>query len=277
MFEVTLSDGGQVFGESWGRGPGLVLVQRSLSVRADYAMLGAALGSHYTLHVYDRRGHGDSTPRGTYLSLRQEVADLKAVLEETGARTVLAHSSGALVALELARGYALDGLALLEPGVSLDGSLPYEWVPELLVALKAHDDALAMSIVSRGFGRPAWMAPLPLWIRLSLVRAFLRSDRGRVHRAQLDTGTSELLQVIAHDRGPEAYAAVRAPLWLGVSDAGPGHYLATAKLLHDAVPGSRLTVVAGRRRGEQDVPPALLAPLLGFLDECLIPRTTGAD
>ncbi|MEO9153675.1 MAG: alpha/beta hydrolase [Lapillicoccus sp.] len=269
MFEVTLRDGAHVTGQSWGSGPGLVLVQRSLSVRADYAALGVALGDRYTLHVYDRRGHGDSTPRGSYLSLRQEVADLEAVLEETGSRAVLAHSSGALVALELARRRDLDGLALYDPGISLDGSLPYDWVPELLAAIKRRDEARAMAVVSRGFGRPAWMAPLPMWLRLALVRVFLRSRRGRMYRAQLDTGTSELLQVIAHDRGPETYAGIRAPLWLAVGADSPGHYLATAELLHRAVPGSRLEVVKGSRHSQQGVPPALLASLKGFLDECL--------
>lgn len=236
---------------------------------ADYAPLGEALSDRYRLHVYNRRGHGDSTPRGPYLSLRQEVADLEDVLENTGSRAVLAHSSGALVALELARRRDLDGLALYDPGISLDGSLPYDWVPELLVAVKARDEARAMSVVSRGFGRPGWMAPLPMWLRMLIVRVFLRSQRGRLYRTQLDAGTSELLQVIAHDRGPETYAAIRAPLWLAVGDDSPGHYLATAELLHAAVPGSRLTIIDGSRHNQQGVPSALLESLLEFLDECL--------
>lgn len=277
MFEVTLRDGGRVVGQSWGSGPGVVVVQRSLSVRADYAPLGAALAGRYTLHVYDRRGHGDSTPRGPYLSLRQEVDDLQAVLRETGSTAVLAHSSGALAALELARRQELGGLALYDPGISLDGSIPFDWVPELLVAVKARDDARAMAIISRGFGRPAWMALLPLWIRLALVRLFLQSDRGRMYRTQLDTGTSELLQVIAHDRGPETYAAIRAPLLLAVGSASQGHYLATAELLRAAVPGSRLTIIEGSQRRQQGVPPALLTPLLSFLDGCDLPRTATPD
>ena len=235
------------------------------------------MGNRYTLHVYDRRGHGDSTPRGPYLSLRQEVADLRDVLRETGSSAVLAHSSGALVALELARRRELDGLALYDPGVCLDGSLPYEWVPELLVAVKARDDALAMSIISRGFGRPAWMAPLPLWIRLTLVQVFLRSARGRMYRAQLDTGMSELLQVIAHDCSPQTYAAIRAPLWIGVGSTSQGHYLGTAELLHAAVPGSRMTIIEGSRHGEHGLPPTALPPLLSFLDERLAPRSATAD
>ncbi len=277
LFEVTLRDGGRVIGESWGSGPGLVLVQRSLSVRADYAPLGAALAGRYTLHVYDRRGHGDSTPRGAYLSLRQEVDDLQAVLRETGSAAVLAHSSGALAALELARRQELAGLALYDPGVSLDGSIPYDWVPELLAAVKARDDARAMAIISRGFGRPAWMAPLPLWVRLALVRVFLQSGRGRMFRTQLDAGTSELLQVIAHDRRPETYAAIHAPLLLAVGSTSHGHYLATAELLHAAVPGSRLSIVEESRSSQQGVPPGLLLPLLEFLDGCHLPRAATAD
>ncbi|MEO7062066.1 MAG: alpha/beta hydrolase [Lapillicoccus sp.] len=269
MFELDLRDGGRLIGQTWGEGPGVVVVQRSLSVWGHYDELAERLAAHYTVHVYDRRGHGDSSARGPYSTLRREVQDLAAVLDETGSDSVFAHSSGALVALELARGRSLRGLALYDPGVSLDGSVPDEWVPDLLEALKSDDDGAAMAVVAAGFGRPAWLSALPRGVREALVRSFLRSRRGRVYQRQLGTGTAELLQVVAHDRGPHAYAGIRSPLWLGVGEASPRHYLETAELLHAAVSDSRLQRVAGAEHSETGMPLAVVESLVSFFDECL--------
>src|SRR5258708_20031582 len=60
----------------------------------------------------------------------KECEDVLALLQKTGASLLVGHSFGGLVALEVARNNpSLTKVAVYEPGVSLDGSIPMDWMP----------------------------------------------------------------------------------------------------------------------------------------------------
>lgn len=266
IFELTLDNGERLVGESHGSGPGLVVVQQSLSTVEDYRALAMHLGQHLTVHLFERRGHGGSSPPLSPPSLKQEAAELARLLDATGAEMVLAHSSGALVALELARTRRLDALALYDPGVSVDGSLPTEWVPDFVAAVRADAQELAMALVSTGLNTPPIMARLPLPLRRLAAGVFLRTRRGQMFRQQLDAGASELLLVVAHDRPASTYDDLLVPLWIAIGAESPRHYRTTSERLRDAVPGTSLTVIPGAgRRALTLASPQLTEPLLDYL------------
>jgi pimeloyl-ACP methyl ester carboxylesterase len=61
------------------------------------------LAQRFRITIYDRRGHSQSERRPTQGSIREDVADLAAIIERTGAPAhVLGNSMGASISLRLA-------------------------------------------------------------------------------------------------------------------------------------------------------------------------------
>src|SRR6266702_3131246 len=84
---VMSHDGTSIGYQSFGSGPGVVLVQGAMGTAQNYRQLALALASQFTVHVPDRRGRGMS-PRSydAKHSIRDDVDDLRCILEQTGAR-----------------------------------------------------------------------------------------------------------------------------------------------------------------------------------------------
>ena len=110
-----------------GTGPGLIIVPGALALATDFDRLAAALASRFTVHTIERRGRGASGPQGDNYSSDAECADIEAVRAATGARFVFGHSFGGFLALEAAlKDAAFERMAVYEPGVSIDGSIPID-------------------------------------------------------------------------------------------------------------------------------------------------------
>jgi pimeloyl-ACP methyl ester carboxylesterase len=118
-----------------GKGPSLVVVPGTARTSAHYDRLAESLADQFTVYVMDRRGRGNSGPQSTNYSLKKELEDVAAVLKKAQATLLFGHSYGGLVALEVALEYPLMKLAIYEPGVSINGSLPINWI-------SAYEDAL---------------------------------------------------------------------------------------------------------------------------------------
>jgi pimeloyl-ACP methyl ester carboxylesterase len=127
---VLSRDGTRIGYLSVGGGPPVLVVPGVLSMAADYGAFARALSRHFTVHTIERRGRGESGPQGDDYSIDKECEDVRALQAETGAALLVGHSYGGLVALEVARNSkAFRKLAVYEPGVSIDGSMPTAWMP----------------------------------------------------------------------------------------------------------------------------------------------------
>src|SRR4051794_14948954 len=129
MSVAVSADGTAITYRSTGEGPGLVVVPGNNRRAHHYDAFAEAL-PRYRVHAIDRRGRGASGPQGPAYSIDREVEDLAAVADATGAELVFGHSYGGLVALHAALRHRFAGLAVYEPGVSLDGSFDLSWLPE---------------------------------------------------------------------------------------------------------------------------------------------------
>jgi pimeloyl-ACP methyl ester carboxylesterase len=80
-----------------------------------------ALAERYQLLTYHRRGYGGSAPATGPVTLADQAADCHALLTDLSIERahVIGHSSGALIALQLAleAPQIVQSLILLEPGV----------------------------------------------------------------------------------------------------------------------------------------------------------------
>ena len=142
---------------------------------ADYAAFAKSLGEHFTVHTIERRGRGLSGPQGEDYSIVKECEDVSSLQEKTGASLLVGHSFGGLIALEVARNNpSVSKVAVYEPGVSIDGSIPMGWMPgyEKKLAEKKYFDAFVEFTTGLG---PERARKTPRWLMKLLLRFFLNS------------------------------------------------------------------------------------------------------
>jgi pimeloyl-ACP methyl ester carboxylesterase len=176
---VLSTDGTRIAYLSVGDGPSVVVVPGVLSMAADYAAFARALAEHFTVHTMERRGRGESGPQGDGYSLAKECEDVLALQAETGAAFLVGHSYGGLVALEVARNNTtFRKIAVYEPGVSINGSMPTAWMPgyEKKLAEKRNLDALVEFTLADAPRRiqktPRWLMKLILLVLVSCSRQY---------------------------------------------------------------------------------------------------------
>jgi pimeloyl-ACP methyl ester carboxylesterase len=176
---VLSRDGTKIGYLSMGSGPSVLVIPGVLSMAADYAAFARALAEHFTVHTIERRGRGESGPQGDDYNIVKECEDVLALQAETGAALLVGHSYGGLVALEVARtNKALSKIAVYEPGVSIDGSMPTAWMPgyEKKLAEKRNVDALVEFTLADAPPRiqrmPRWLMKLLLLVLVSCSRQY---------------------------------------------------------------------------------------------------------
>jgi pimeloyl-ACP methyl ester carboxylesterase len=174
---VTSADGTPVEYLSAGSGPPVIVIPGALAVASDLTAFATLLARRHTVHVVQRRGRGGSGPQGERYGIARECEDVEAVRARTGARLIFGHSFGGLVALRAACGStAFDAVAVYEPGVSVSGSIPVDWIGRARQEVAAGADFEAFISFACGVN-PEQTGRLPRWLlRLILRRALPRAE-----------------------------------------------------------------------------------------------------
>ncbi|GAA3451910.1 alpha/beta fold hydrolase [Dactylosporangium matsuzakiense] len=102
----------------------LVVVHGGAITKRYYEPLAKRLAGRVNVHLYNRRGREEAGPRPPGYTIDDEIADLAAVLERTGARSVLGHSFGGLVVMRAALELPLDAIVLYDGTVNVDNVFP---------------------------------------------------------------------------------------------------------------------------------------------------------
>jgi pimeloyl-ACP methyl ester carboxylesterase len=148
---LASADGTPVEYLSAGRGPHVIVIPGALAMACDMAAFAALLAGRHTVHVVQRRGRGGSGPQGDRYSIARECEDIEAVRARTGARLIFGHSFGGLVALRAACGSAAyDAVVVYEPGISVSGSIPVDWIDRARQEVSAGADFEAFITFARG-------------------------------------------------------------------------------------------------------------------------------
>jgi pimeloyl-ACP methyl ester carboxylesterase len=212
---VSSSDGTTISYQTTGTGPGLIVVGGALRIAEDYVPMASALARCFTVHLVERRGRGASGPLGPGYSLAKDVADLRAVQAETGARLAFGHSYGGLVVLETARSAEVfDRVATYEPGVPV-APVPTEWMVPYRERLAADDPYGAFVHFIRGVGgAPAFLAKLPYWYLRFALRVGFRGASWQRMRPLLAANVAEHEQVVTQQGKLSGFATVTAQVLL---------------------------------------------------------------
>jgi len=211
---VRSADGTTISYHTTGTGPDLLVIPGALNDASDYADLATALAPHFTVHTIQRRDRTGSGPQGPDYSIATGCADLAAVRAATGARYLFGHSYGGLVALEAARRNPdIDKLAAYEPGVSVQGLIPMDWIPQYrqFLAQGRPFDAFATFVIGTG---PAAAKRNPRWLMSAILRLVFRGEKRAKILQLLEANLHEHEQVGRLDDSYANYREVSAEVLL---------------------------------------------------------------
>jgi len=231
-----------------GEGSGVVVVHGTLVTDTLYLpfarKIGRLLGQ--PVHCYNRRGRAGSSPQPSGYSAATEVADLAAVLRETGASDVVAHSYGGFVALQAARSVPIRRMVTYDAAVSLAGNLSQRWRPELerSVAAGKLDEAWAHLVQGLETAGPVSRLPLGALRMLSILSA--RTSLGAEMRDLLPTAVAEMRAVLDADAELADFTAITTPTLMLSGGWSPAYFAETGRQLADAVPALSFAVVPGQ-------------------------------
>jgi pimeloyl-ACP methyl ester carboxylesterase len=243
---ATSADGTRIAYEVRGSGPSLVFVDGAMCQRTmgPSAALAEVLAPDFAVHVYDRRGRGESDAGVTPWSIDREIEDLAAIVDVAGGSAhVLAVSSGAALSLEAAaRGVPISRLALYEAPFILDDSrephradAPHH--VEQLVARGERGEAVKTFMRMVGLPAPfiGLMRILPAWKQMTGIAHTLPYDLSIVN---------------PHQRGkplPDGrYAGVKQPTLVIAGGKSPRYMRNAQAAIAAAVPNARLKTLPGQ-------------------------------
>jgi pimeloyl-ACP methyl ester carboxylesterase/alkylhydroperoxidase/carboxymuconolactone decarboxylase family protein YurZ len=253
MHEVEVADGAVLGAAKTGDGPPLLLVHGASSDRSRWRPVLPPLEARFTVYAMDRRGRGASTDAPQH-SLEREIADVAAMVDSIGGPVdVIAHSYGAICALEATRATRnMRRLVLYEPPVAVpgeDGAMLGATIEEIERHLARQDAAAALTaFYARNLRMPEAeidrLRSLPSWPARLAVAPTLPRELREARRYRFDA---------AAFRGH----SMPTLLILG-GDSAPRHKEATA-LLQSALAGSKLALLAGHKHVAMDTGPELFA------------------
>lgn len=179
--QVISADGTVIGYRQYGNGPGLILVHGGLQTSKNFSKLAEELADTYTVYIPDRRGRGLSGNHGNKYCLARECEDIQALMDKTGAYYVFGLSSGALIVLQSALTLpAIKKVALYEPPLWLNPSIPLKWADRYERELKQGKLAEAMTSILKGTADKWDFTTLPRFILLPLIKLILLADSKKI-------------------------------------------------------------------------------------------------
>ncbi|MFJ6453297.1 alpha/beta fold hydrolase [Paenarthrobacter sp. NPDC091669] len=218
------------------------LIYRPFSVA-----LAKGLGAGWAVDVYDRRGRGQSTEQPHYYSMATEIADVRTIMDATGARNIFGHSLGGSVALNAAQAFAgthhqPDKLAVYDAAVNIDGSMDTEWLAGFADSVDKGDVGRALARMKRGMQPGTALARVPEPILAGLMAVVSGTKVNRLFRELMPSGVGELKAAFEAADTPSDFSVLPSSTHFMVGKKSPQFYKVTAARLNRAVPGSTLEV-----------------------------------
>ena len=264
---VVSADGTMIGYRMLGSGPGLVIVHGGMRASQHYLRLAEALADTYTVYIPDRRGRGMSGAAGDDYSMAKELEDLSALLKKTGAQFMFGHSSGGLITLEAALRFPVKKIAVYEPAMSINGSMPTAWFPKFERALAKNDPATAMAMLIKGLRLNASMNLVPARMIAGLMHLAMRGSEGSEMATLVYTFPLDMALVKGLESTSEKYLDIRAETLLIGGNKSPAYLRDALRILAKTIPGAKLREIQGLSHNapDTDAPEIIAGGLKQFL------------
>jgi len=249
---VTTHDGGRLALYSYGKvdAPGerrIVVIGgaflTALIYRPFSEALSRGLGDGWAVDVYDRRGRGGSTPQPADYSMATEIADVRTIMDATGARNLFGHSLGGSVALNAVQqftgtSYVPDKLAVYDAAVNIDGSIDTKWLDGFEEAVNNGKVGRALAHMKKATKPGSALARIPEPVLAGLMALVSRTKLNRMFSEVLPSAVGELRAAYNEADHARDFSVLPAATHFMAGGKSPGYYKITAQRLHAAVPGS---------------------------------------
>jgi pimeloyl-ACP methyl ester carboxylesterase len=254
MQTIQSKDGTTLAYDVYGSGPALIYITGASCFRSFWPVVqdAKAFAKEFTVYNYDRRGRGDSSDTQPY-AIEREVEDIEALIDEAGGKASLyGHSSGAVLALEVALrlGDKVEKVVMYDPAYACDEAEQAEYAilsQRVYTLLAAGKNAQAMTTFFKGIGMPKIFTYLvrlmPGWKTMVALAPTLAYDIA-----------------LTRDLPPlERAARVAVPVQVIVGEKSPSGMHGVARQLAGAIPGATSIQLAGQ---DHMVSAKALLPLL---------------
>jgi pimeloyl-ACP methyl ester carboxylesterase len=250
---VVSRDGTTIGYRQFGSGPRLVLLHGSMSSGAHHVELARFLSDTFTVVVPDRRGRGLSGPYRPGDELDQELDDVAALLDGTGATFLWGLSSGACIALHAARTMtAIQKVAIFEPPLVPDRAQAAAVLERFGDEMARGKVAAAMITAMRGAEMgPAWFRALPKTLTAKLAGMGMAQEAKRPAGAyptmrELAFTLHADFAVVAESSGRlDDYRSIRAQVLLMGGSKSPAYLKRALADLARVLPGARRVELEG--------------------------------
>ncbi|MFF0613062.1 alpha/beta fold hydrolase [Nocardia tengchongensis] len=243
---VVSGDGTRIEYLTTGSGPGVIVIPGVLALASGYERFAKALATAFTVHTIERRGHGRSGPQRADHGVEDDCADVRALRDKTGAAFLVGHSYGGFVALEAARGNAdIAKVAVYEPGLSVNGSMPLGWMDtyEKYLARGKPFDAFIEFLRSIG---PDAIRKTPRWMFRRMMPIMMKAPEQEEVFAQLPQNLVEHRQYARFDGTYRNYAEITAAVLLLYGDRDRRSWTASDEdLLASVIPNHERATLPG--------------------------------
>ena len=254
---VRSADGTHICFRRMGSGPAVVFVHGSLSTHTDWMRVARLLAGRFTCFLMDRRGRAKSGEGVGPYSIEREVEDIAALLAAAGPPAgiepaLVAHSYGAICALEAAMRYPVSRLVLYEPPLPIGGLISGARLDAYSSAVEEGDLDKAVELGLTNFSH----------MSVAEVAAARTSAGWQRLRSLAKSWIRELKAMDALSTDVECYRALACPSMLLVGSLSPQHpMLDASRALAKVLPGVRVEWLQGQGHVAMRMAPELVARL----------------
>ncbi|WP_433666142.1 alpha/beta fold hydrolase [Nocardia sp. CA-136227] len=243
---VVSEDGTRITYLSRGSGPAVIVIPGVLALASGYERFATALAGAFTVHTIERRGHGESGPQRPGHGVEDDCADVRALQDKTGAAFLVGHSYGGFVALEAARkNTGIAKVAVYEPGLSVNGSMPLGWMDAYEKYLSQDKPLEAFIEFLRAIG-PDAVRKTPRWMFRRMMPIMMKAPEKDEVIAQLPQNLVEHRQYERFDSTYRNYAEISAEVLLVYGDRDRRAWTASdEELLASVIPHNERVTVPG--------------------------------